>query len=221
MFRPHWTCYVRERTYSLVGEGDYKEVLRKHNLDERTEWGFWHKEGFMPFKCCWPEAREAMWNVVWTKTYKRGEVPTEQQFDMADEQLDKDMGTPDKLIVWVMTAAELYGNRESLLKSDCLYKYHTLWDAASGVLKTPIPPLILDKRCRIKGENSSTEQIELKDLDTGETIWCDESTLLKQDSGFDKDAIGRVITVKIPRPRFSEWAHEFASKEKRIPLWAR
>lgn len=149
MCRPLWSCWVNGRAYSVPGEGSHEDIakhryatipprpLRFPSDGELMEIVVESVDAIMmhPFECRWPTERKARFQPQGDRFYALEDVPTKHQFDMAQEQLDRDIGTPDKMRDWVLAAANLYGRGGLVFALDS-YQHGTqpLIRAAQSVL---------------------------------------------------------------------------------------
>ena len=131
MCRPLWACWVAQNSvYSVLGEGSHNRIMKRTRTP--TSWQEYTFDlpqpnvdwrGMMttsisrfsiirkaiPFECRWSKEREALWQPRDSNFYKFEELPIRDHYLLANTQLDKEMGTPEKLITWIDAAWRIYG----------------------------------------------------------------------------------------------------------------
>lgn len=233
MCRPLHASWVNGKAYAVAGEGSHTKIeevfwpswgietpdghiqigARNFGLDWTSSSGEKPEPLCLhPFETRWTQERVALWQPNTARFYKLEDVPTKKQFDMAQEQFDRDMGTWEKARDWILAAVGLYGRKQLIDCTDGVGQW--LCDAANGLLKPDaqiavaivmvresydqMRPHVRDGFLSTLGYDTSKDVVTLRPLSYSDST-C----------------------VRIARPcLFDEWAERFSERKNRVELWA-
>lgn len=224
--RPLHASWVNGRAYAVAGEGSHEEIAKEVQkfvgyarfpdyLIRPTGEAELETRTAHPFETRWTQERVALWQPNTARFYKLEDVPTKKQFDMAQEQFDKDMGTWEKARDWVLAAAELFGRDEMPFvgHSPPIF-FEPLWVAAN---------LVLRDNAKVSQYAATPKEEPITEADASPEPQT--ATMNAYVNALYGKALNEWAERESQRPVanekfFEQWAERFSERKNRIPLWA-